>query len=183
MDNIVITENIYNVDIVNEQDVSVILSNEISFNIGLTVWVPGKDWKGGEKGDPWTTTWEWITDKPTEFTPSEHNHDTLYYRKNIIDELLLLKANSDHTHTAYEQQIQNILDILSSDDTTLDELQEIVNYIKQNKQILEELSISNIAWLWDALGGKAEVNHEHNDLYYTKEETRSQAFISSVLFG
>jgi len=52
--------------------------------------------------------------------------------------------------------IQNVLAVLASDDTTLDELQEIVNYIKQNKQVLESLGISNIAGLQDALNGKVD---------------------------
>lgn len=47
--------------------------------------------------------------------------------------------------------IQNILAVLASDDTTLDELQEIVNYIKQNKSDLENLGIANIAGLQEAL--------------------------------
>lgn len=47
--------------------------------------------------------------------------------------------------------IDNIMAILNSDDTTLDELQEIVNFIKQNKSILDTLGISNIAGLSDAL--------------------------------
>jgi len=52
--------------------------------------------------------------------------------------------------------IQNVLAVLASDDTTLDELQEIVTYIKQNKQVLESLGISNIAGLQDALNGKVD---------------------------
>lgn len=53
--------------------------------------------------------------------------------------------------------IQNILAVLASDDTTLDELQEIVNYIKQNKSDLENLGIANIAGLVDALAAKVDV--------------------------
>jgi hypothetical protein len=41
--------------------------------------------------------------------------------------------------------IQDINAILQSDDTTLDELQEIVNFIKQNKNDLQSLDLSNIA--------------------------------------
>jgi len=47
--------------------------------------------------------------------------------------------------------IDAINEILTSDDTSLDELQEIVDYIKQNKEILETLAISNIAGLQTAL--------------------------------
>ena len=52
--------------------------------------------------------------------------------------------------------IDNINTVLNSDDTTLDELQEIVNFIKQNKSILDTLGISNIAGLQSALNAKAD---------------------------
>lgn len=57
--------------------------------------------------------------------------------------------------------IDNINRILVSDDTDLDQLQEIVNYIKQNKKILSQLGISNIAGLVEALEGKANKVHTH----------------------
>lgn len=57
--------------------------------------------------------------------------------------------------------IDNINRILISDDTDLDQLQEIVNYIKQNKKILNQLGISNIAGLVEALEGKANKVHTH----------------------
>jgi hypothetical protein len=56
--------------------------------------------------------------------------------------------------------LENLLDcmtnILSSDDPELDQLQEIVNYIKQNRHDLDNLSINNIAGLQDALDGKVD---------------------------
>jgi hypothetical protein len=52
--------------------------------------------------------------------------------------------------------IDNINTILASDDTTLDELQEIVDFIKQNRQDLDALGISNIAGLQTALDGKVD---------------------------
>lgn len=57
--------------------------------------------------------------------------------------------------------IDNINRILISDDTDLDQLQEIVNYIKQNKKILSQLGISNISGLVEALEGKANKVHTH----------------------
>ncbi len=59
----------------------------------------------------------------------------------------VLKGYIDNLNTA----INNINEILTSDDTTLDELQEIVNYIKTNKTVLETLAITNIAGLETAL--------------------------------
>ena len=51
--------------------------------------------------------------------------------------------------------IDHINTILTSSDTSLDELQEIVNYIKQNKATLDALGISNIFGLQVALDAKA----------------------------
>jgi len=50
--------------------------------------------------------------------------------------------------------IESINAILSSDDTTLDEIQEVVDYIKANRDDLSNLSIGNIAGLETALDGK-----------------------------
>lgn len=64
------------------------------------------------------------------------------------------------------QDLKNLIDginrILQSDDTDLDQLQEIVAYIKQNKKILSTLGISNIAGLADALAEKANKKHKHS---------------------
>ena len=59
----------------------------------------------------------------------------------------VLKGHIDNLNLA----INNINELLTSDDTTLDELQEIVNYIKTNKTVLETLAITNIAGLETAL--------------------------------
>ena len=67
------------------------------------------------------------------------------------------------------QDLKNLIDtinrILQSDDTDLDQLQEIVTYIKQNKHILSTLGISNIAGLVEALAAKAEKDHHHDERY------------------
>lgn len=47
----------------------------------------------GEKGEAGTTSWLGITDKPTEFMPSEHNHDDLYYTEIEIDNKLMDKVD------------------------------------------------------------------------------------------
>jgi hypothetical protein len=62
-----------------------------------------------------------------------------------------LSANQGKILKGFIDAINNLL---TSDDTTLDELQEIVNYIKVNKNDLENLGISNIAGLSDALSDK-----------------------------
>jgi lysophospholipase L1-like esterase len=64
-------------------------------------------------------------------------------------------AEIDLSQLATVQSVNDILTILASDDTTLDELQEVVSYIKANRSDLANLSIPNIAGLADALSGKA----------------------------
>lgn len=75
-------------------------------------------------------------------------------------------------YTGTAQDLKNLIDainrILQSDDTDLDQLQEIVEYIKQNKHILSTLGISNIAGLVEALAAKAEKDHHHDDRYAPK---------------
>ncbi len=61
--------------------------------------------------------------------------------------------------------IDTINTVLQSDDGTLDELQEIVAYIKQNKTDLQNLAIANIAGLTQALA-----DAEANANAYTDQE-------------
>lgn len=81
-------------------------------------------------------------------------------------------------YTGTAQDLKNLIDainrILQSDDTDLDQLQEIVTYIKQNKHILSTLGISNIAGLVDALAAKADKNHHHDERYAAKTHTHSE---------
>ncbi len=53
--------------------------------------------------------------------------------------------------------IDHINTLLTSNDTSLDELQEIINFIKQNKSTLDALGVSNIAGLQLALDAKANI--------------------------
>lgn len=55
-----------------------------------------------------------------------------------------------------QSRVDIINQLLQVNDDTLDELQEIVAYIKQNKEDLQNLGISNIAGLEDALGEKVD---------------------------
>lgn len=81
-------------------------------------------------------------------------------------------------YTGTAQDLKNLIDainrILQSDDTDLDQLQEIVTYIKQNKHILSTLGISNIAGLVEALAAKAEKDHHHDERYAAKTHTHSE---------
>jgi hypothetical protein len=57
---------------------------------------------------------------------------------------------------ALKDLIDNINAVLQSDDATLDELQEIVDFIKLNRSDLDTLGISSIAGLQNALDGKVD---------------------------
>lgn len=68
--------------------------------------------------------------------------------------------------------VTNILNLLNSDDVTLDELQEVVDFIKANREDLQNLAIPNIAGLVDALAlkvdkeaGKALSTNDFTDAY------------------
>lgn len=87
---------------------------------------------------------------------------------------LLPKGGYTGTAQNLKELIDNIMRILQSPDTELDELREIVAYIKQNKRILDTLGISNIAGLQDALNGKAPTDHHHDDRYSRLGHTHSE---------
>nr|DAK60812.1 MAG TPA: hypothetical protein [Caudoviricetes sp.] len=79
--------------------------------------------------------------------------------------LLLPRGNFTGTAQDLKDLIDGITRILQSPDTELDELREIVAYIKQNKHILSTLGINNIAGLEEALANKADKDHNHDDRY------------------
>lgn len=75
--------------------------------------------------------------------------------------------------------IDNINALLMSDDATLDDIQEIVDYIKQNKSTLESLSISNIAGLQNALDGKVANSRVLTDVPANAKFTDTQRPLSN----
>lgn len=92
--------------------------------------------------------------------------DTLAKLRALIAGLESSKAAAADV-TQLQTDVANITTLLGSDDTTLDELQEIVDFIKANKATLDALSIANIAGLQAALDGKV-------------AQTTYDAFVSSV---
>ena len=94
--------------------------------------------------------------------------------RNVDISGLLPKGGYTGTAQNLKELIDNIMRILQSPDTELDELREIVAYIKQNKRTLDTLGISNIAGLQDALNGKAATNHNHDDRYSRLSHTHSE---------
>lgn len=94
--------------------------------------------------------------------------------RNVDISGLLPKGGYTGTAQNLKELIDNIMRILQSPDTELDELREIVAYIKQNKRILDTLGIDNIAGLRDALRGKAPTDHNHDDRYSRLGHTHSE---------
>ncbi len=88
--------------------------------------------------------------------------DSISSKVNISDVQDLLNSTATDKPLSANQGrvlkgfIDNINTVLNSDDTTLDELQEIVNFIKQNKSTLDSLTIDNIAGLPSALSNKVD---------------------------
>ena len=87
---------------------------------------------------------------------------------------LLPKGGYTGTAQNLKELIDNIMRILQSPDTELDELREIVAYIKQNKRTLDTLGIDNIAGLRDALNGKSPNDHHHDDRYSRLGHTHTE---------
>lgn len=81
----------------------------------------------------------------------------------VIDVLYMLSRGisaKSEKEQDLQSKINNILNLLSSDDVNLDEFQEIVNFIKANKSKLDNLSVPNIAGLAEALAKKVNANAE-----------------------
>lgn len=94
--------------------------------------------------------------------------------RNVDISQLLPKGSYTGTAQNLKDLIDNIMRILQSPDTELDELREIVAYIKQNKRILDTLGIDNIAGLRDVLRGKAPTDHHHDDRYSRLGHTHTE---------
>ena len=88
--------------------------------------------------------------------------------------VLLPRGNFSGTAQELKELIDNIMNILQSPDTELDELREVVAFIKQNKRTLDTLGIDNIAGLRDALNGKSPNDHHHDDRYSQLGHTHTE---------
>ncbi len=101
--------------------------------------------------------WDGIENKPVTYPPDAHNHAQYALTADIVDSLesnAIDKPLAANQGRVIKGMIDKINTLLYSDDSTLDEIQELVDYIKQNREILSTLSISNIAGLVDALAEK-----------------------------
>ncbi len=77
--------------------------------------------------------------------------------RSVVDSLTSTSTTTSLTANqgrVLKGMIDQLMALVSSDDTTLDDIQEIVDFIKQNKDTLDSLAISNIAGLQAALDSK-----------------------------
>lgn len=91
------------------------------------------------------------------------NYDEIYANglrhADVVDNLLTVDAGvplSANQGKVLKDAVDAINTLLTSDNTDLDELQEIVDFITANKNTLDTLGISNIAGLQAALDGKVD---------------------------
>lgn len=141
-------------------------------------WLESLKGDPGDDGAPGTTSWSGITDKPSTFTPSTHNHDDRYYTEAETDSLLggkqaagdyatnsaltsglAGKANASHTHTAsqitdfntsVDSRIENIIGTAPANLDTLGEIADALN---------DDASFA--ATITTALSGKSDTGHTH----------------------
>lgn len=76
----------------------------------------------------------------------------------VVDTLTSLETNkplSAKQGKVLKDLVDGINTLLSSNDTSLDQLQEIVTFIKNNKSLIDSLAINNISGLQTALNAKA----------------------------
>ncbi len=96
----------------------------------------------------------------------------------VVDDLATISATrplSAKQGQVLKALIDNLTALLESDDTTLDELQEVVNFIKLNQETLESLSIPSIAGLQAALDLKASVTYVDGRITTSSAEDRDRA--------
>ena len=79
--------------------------------------------------------------------------------------------------------IDNFNTLLSSDEVSLDTLQEIVDFIQLNREDLDALGINSIAGLQAALDGKSNTGHTHTEADVTDLDKYTQAQVDAFAKG
>lgn len=104
--------------------------------------------------------------------------DLKIFISDIVDDLTTVSADrplSASQGKVLKDLIDNLTTLLESDDTTLDELQEVVNFIKLNRETLESLSIPSIAGLQVALDLKASIAYVDGRITTSSAADRDRA--------
>lgn len=124
-----------------------------------------------------THTWSDITEKPTTFTPSEHNHNSLYNTKTEITNLLKGYSSVNHNHDDKYQLKGNYA--LSNHKHTGADITSLTGYTKATSISAITATDSLLVALGkleksldnkQVAGEYAAKSHNHNDLYNTKSE-------------
>jgi hypothetical protein len=115
--------------------------------------------------------WTDVKNKPTEFNPTSHNHNDLYYTEAEINSLLSGKADLSHTHSElHTHSNMSILDIVTYTGALQSiDLIEIEN-LQSNKA--DTIHTHTEADITD-LQNYALVGHIHDGRYYTESEINS----------
>lgn len=135
---------------------------------------------GGERRWSWATKWAWILLKMAAFASDVRTalslgdaatKDTGTTAGTLCagDDSRLSDSRDPNAHTHAQSEITGLEDalaainaLLTSDETDLDTLQEIVDFIQLNREDLDALGISSIAGLQSALDGKSPTSHTHS---------------------
>ncbi|MGB2140691.1 MAG: tail fiber protein, partial [Psychrobacter sp.] len=130
------------------------LSNALSGKLDATAKAKDADKLDGHDSAYFARASQVLTDVPAgaKFTDTQ---------RAVVDSLTSTSTSASLTANqgrVLKGLIDNLSSIIGTSDGSLDSLQEIVDFIKQNKDDLESLTISNIAGLQTALDSKLPVN-------------------------
>ena len=120
-------------------------------------------------------SWKNITDKPTLFPPQQHNHDSLYYRKNEVDSLLSSKSDTGHTHVQFIQETK------FSNGTYSDPLNGTDVAIKASGGIASDLIYEGGKTLADKYQAKGSYAASSHKQAYTSDECTSYESDSNTM--
>lgn len=120
-------------------------------------------------------SWKNITDKPTLFPPQQHNHDSLYYRKNEVDSLLSGKSDTGHTHVQFIQEVK------FSNGTYSDPLNGTAVAIKASGGIASDLIYEGGKTLADKYQAKGSYAASSHKQAYTSDECTSYESDSNTM--
>lgn len=147
---------------------------------------PGEKGQKGDKGEPGQSVSQSVINRITtelfnkvskvpgkQLSSNDFTDDYKNKLENIDLSSKLDKGGYLGTAKELNDKIDNIITLLQSNNVNLDTLQEIVDYITMNRTKLEQLGISNIAGLVQALNDKAPLNHTHDDRYMPKNHKTS----------
>lgn len=120
-------------------------------------------------------SWKNITDKPTLFPSQQHNHDSLYYRKNEVDSLLSSKSDTGHTHVQFIQETK------FSNGTYSDPLNGTDVAIKASGGIASDLIYEGGKTLADKYQAKGSYAASSHKQAYTSDECTSYESDSNTM--